>query len=220
MISSPLSREPDLVPIKSLQALFDWQGRFFLREREWALAVPLGSAKLVEVISSQVETCSKWRLDRPIGTSWRDEAANGEAESAAFVLWPPRAGLLRTLIGLGPRYQFVGRILESPDGAEISGRYRVVPTIRGFMLLWLTGVMACLAVAFGIGVWCLVNSDFGRVYGALAMVGVGFLLLFVAYLYGSLFDWTGKASRESLNAFLVGLAAAEPAPGSETPDPS
>lgn len=203
-------RNPNPMLSGLLKDFASWLGRIFLGERRWSIAVPVEKGQLRELVSSQIVPLRKGRLFFPLADFRQVTKVRGNIEGEAVLLLPPRLGVLGNLFGLNSLFQFAGRLTEGPTGAEISGKYQVVPLARGFMFVWLTGVMLCTALWLGLLVWFILVNDRERALVSLMAGGVGFGLLGSVYLIGKIIDWATKSSREGLHAFLIGLSSAKP----------
>ena len=187
--------------------LIAWQGRVFLQERRWSFAAPFDRAELARRISSRIAVVPRRRLDRPWLDSRHSDRVRGLLDGDTLTLMPPRPGSLGNLFGLDMLFRFRGALLETPDGSEILGCYKVIPLLRWFLLLWLNGVMAGLVLVLGVLVWALAAGQADYAIRSLMIAFGPLLLTALAYLLGRVIERATRPSRQALFDFLGKLSA-------------
>ena len=194
--------------LRRLGDLFDWQGRVFLGEERWSFRAPFDKASLAHRISSRIAVVPPRRLVLPWLDTRCPDRVRGLLDGDASTLMPPRQGFPGSLFGLDMLFCFAGCLMEARDGSEVQGRYKVVPLFRWFLLLWLNGLMAVMALSLGTLIWAIAAGQVEYALRSLAIAFGSVLLMTLLHLIGRLVAWRNRPSREAFLTFFKDLTAA------------
>lgn len=194
-----------------LRLLLDWQRRRFFREEAWQVTGHAGLTQFSRVIEEEADdglpllmTLPKFGFNRAFVGRVRDQRIVLKHRTRP-ALW---------LIGPGS-YYFSGRIVETADnGIELSGSYRLRPTLAWMYYVYLTTGfvflgLSVLAIAGGTAAWAVLEVRGATIpLAGLKMLAVsaGFLLLGWGHI--TLEKWLDGRNRRAVIALLKHAAGA------------